>query len=95
MQLPDKAAVPDRVAAQSPRPLGVAVWKKWVGSGSRRLASETLADGATSHRLAHNEFCTLPTAGTVAETTAGGRHYWKIGDGGRKGGRGREGLHWA
>jgi len=75
MPPPDMAAVADRLAAQSPRPLGVAVGKKWVGGGSRRLASETLADGATPCRLAHAEFCTPPTADTVAKTTAGDGHH--------------------
>jgi len=88
-------AVADRVAAQSLRPLSVAVWKKRVGSGSRWLAAETLAGGATPCRLPHAEFCTPATADTVVETTAGDGHHQKSGDGGGKGGRGREGLHWA
>jgi len=89
------AAVADRVAAQSPRPIVVAVGKRWVGGGSRRLAAGTLAGGATPCRLPHVEFFTPPTVDTVAETTARDGHHYKSGDGGGKGERGREGLHWA
>jgi len=90
---PAMAAVADRVTAQNPRPLGVAVGKTWVGGGSRQLAAETLAGGAAPCCLPHAEFCTPPTADTVAETTAGEGHHQKSGDGGGKGGRGREWLH--
>ena len=90
---PAMAAVADRVAAQSPQPLGVAVGKTWVGGGSRQLAAETMAGGATPCCLPHAEVCTPPIAETVAETTAGDGHPQESGDGGGRVGREREGLH--
>ena len=90
---PAMAAVTDRVAAQSPQPLGVAVGKTWVGGGSRQLAEEIMAGGATPCFLPHAEVCTPPRAATVAKTTAGDGHPQESGDGGGRVGREREGLH--
>jgi len=95
LPLPAMAVVANPVTAQRPQLRGVAVGKKGEGRGSRRLAAETLAGGATPCRLPHTEIFMPSTADTVAETTAGYGFHQKSGDGGGKWGGGREGLHWA